>query len=305
LSALTSPESVAIAAAGPEARSKPPRRPASRATVGQGAQKGALYVMLGAAAFIAIFPIFWVLSGSLQTTDEIYRSSRLIPSAPQWSNYVSAWTDGDLNVYLPNSILYTGTAVFGILVVSSMAGYVLARFDFRGKGFIIGLLLAVLIIPAPASFIAQYKLLLTLGLTNSRIGYVLILITAGIPVSTLIMRGFFANQPKDLEEAAALDGASMFATFARVILPLARPGLAAVAVIQGLAAWNEYLMALVLFDDDALMPIQRGLTSFLSSETPQQNILLAATAIGVLPVIVFYMAAQRHIIQGLGSGALK
>jgi raffinose/stachyose/melibiose transport system permease protein len=305
MSALTRPEAQYAPAAGIPDLDSRRRRPGRRAAATRGAQKSAQYVMLGAAAFIALFPIFWLLSGSLQTTDELYRSSRLLPSVPQWSNYVSAWTDGDLRIYLPNSVLYTATAVLGILVVSSMAGYVLARFEFRGKGLVTGLLLAVLIIPAPASFIAQYKLLLTLGLTNSRLGYVLILIAAGIPVSTLIMRGFFANQPKDLEEAAALDGCSAFDTFTRVILPLARPGLVAVAVIQGLAAWNEYLMALVLFDDDNLMPIQRGLTSFLSSETPQQNILLAATAIGVLPVVIFYVAAQRHIVHGIGSGALK
>jgi ABC-type glycerol-3-phosphate transport system permease component len=166
-------------------------------------------------------------------------------------------------------------------------------------------ILAVMIIPAPAMFLAQYKLLISLGLTNSPVGYVLVLITSGIPMSTLIMRSFFAGQQKDLEEAAALDGAGPLTIFARIILPLARPGLAAVAVIQGLAAWNEYLMALVIFDDNALMPVQRGLTAFTSAETPQQQVLLAATAISILPVVVFYLMAQRHIVQGIGAGAIK
>jgi ABC-type glycerol-3-phosphate transport system permease component len=124
-------------------------------------------------------------------------------------------------------------------------------------------------------------------------------------MATLIMRSFFASQPKDLEEAAAIDGASPLKIFARVILPLAKPGLAAVAVIQGLGAWNEYLMALVIFDDNSLMPIQRGLTSFNSADTPQQQILLAATAISIVPVIVFYLLAQKHIVKGIGAGALK
>ncbi|MEI8407722.1 MULTISPECIES: carbohydrate ABC transporter permease [unclassified Kribbella] len=264
-----------------------------------------LYVPLVLAALIALFPIFWLLIGSLQTTRELYRGSELIPREPQWSNYVEAWVDGRLGVYLPNSLLYTACAVAGILIVSSMAGYVLARVEFRGRSVVMSVILAVLIIPAPASFIAQYKLMLSFGLTNSRLGYVLVLITAGIPMATLIMRGFFANLPKDLEEAAAIDGCSAFSAFARVILPLARPGLIAVAVIQGLTVWNEYLLALVLFDDDQLMPVQRGLMNFVSSETPLQNILLAATAISALPVIVFYVAAQRQVVQGISSGALK
>ena len=124
-------------------------------------------------------------------------------------------------------------------------------------------------------------------------------------MSTLIMRSFFISQPRDLEEAAAFDGASKLRIFRSVILPLARPGLAAVAVIQGLYAWNEYLMALVIFDSESLMPIQRGFTAFTSAETPQQQILLAATMISVVPVVIFYLLAQKHIVKGIGAGALK
>jgi raffinose/stachyose/melibiose transport system permease protein len=264
-----------------------------------------LYGLLIIAALIAIFPLLWMLSGSLQSLDELLSGNNFLPGSPQWENYTTAWVQGDLGRYLLNSMVYTLTAVFGILVVSSMAGYALARLEFWGKNLFTFLILAVMIIPAPAMFLAQYRLLIALGLSNSGVGYVLILITSGIPMATLIMRSFFASQPKDLEEAAALDGASSMRIFTNVILPLARPGLAAVAVIQGLGAWNEYLMALVIFDDNKLMPIQRGLTSFDSAETPQQQILLAATAISIVPVIVLYLLAQRHIVKGIGAGALK
>lgn len=264
-----------------------------------------LYGLLAVAAVVALFPVFWLLSGSLQTREQLYAGKTLVPGAPAWQNYVDAWVRGDLGVYLTNSLLYTAVAVAGILVVASLAGYALARLSFAGRGLVTGLLLAVMIIPAPAMFIAQYKLMISLHLTNSRVGYVLVLITAGIPMATLIMRSFFASQPREMEEAASIDGAGPVRTFFSVILPLARPGLAAVGVIQGLQAWNEYLMALVLFDDDRLMPVQRGLTSFVSSETPEQTILLAATVISVVPVVVFYLLAQKQIIAGLGAGAVK
>jgi raffinose/stachyose/melibiose transport system permease protein len=269
------------------------------------ADRVGLYGLLVVAALIALFPLLWMVSGSLQSLDELLAGRSLLPSDPRWDNYVTAWVQGDLGMYLLNSVTYTLAAVAGILVVSSMAGYALARLDFWGKQAFTFMILAVMIIPAPAMFLAQYRLLVSLGLSNSRIGYVLILITSGIPMATLIMRSFFASQPKDLEEAAAIDGASPLKIFARVILPLAKPGLAAVAVIQGLGAWNEYLMALVIFDDNSLMPIQRGLTSFNSADTPQQQILLAATAISIVPVIVFYLLAQKHIVKGIGAGALK
>jgi raffinose/stachyose/melibiose transport system permease protein len=269
------------------------------------ADRVGLYGLLIGAAVFAVFPLLWMLSGSLQTLDKLLSNESFVPADPQWRNYLRAWVEGDLGTYLFNSTLYTLTAVLGILVVSSAAGYALARLEFAGKGIFTFVILAVMIIPAPAMFLAQYRLLISLGLTNSRLGYVLILITSGIPMATLIMRSFFASQPKDLEEAAALDGASPPRIFVSVILPLARPGLAAVAVIQGFAAWNEYLMALVIFDDNSLMPIQRGLTSFVSAETPQQQILLAATTISIVPVIVFYLLAQRHIVKGIGAGAIK
>ncbi|MGY0064285.1 carbohydrate ABC transporter permease [Streptomyces sp. LZ34] len=277
----------------------PPRR------AGRRPEPIALYALLAVGALEALLPILWLLSGSLQTSEQLYRGTDVIPRDPQWSNFASAWNEGGFKEYLPNSILYTASAVLGILVISSMAGYALARIEFPGRGIIVVAILIIMIIPLPASFIAQYKLMITLGLANTRIGYILVLIASGTPISILIMRGFFAGQPRELEEAAALDGASMFKTFWRIILPLAMPGLAAVAVIQAMSVWNEYLMALVLFNDDSLMPVQRGLTKFVSAETPQQQILLAATVISILPIIVFYAFAQRSIIKGVSAGALK
>ncbi|WP_344969328.1 carbohydrate ABC transporter permease [Streptosporangium fragile] len=283
---------------GPAGTAEGPRRAVRLDKVG-------LYGLLGVAALIALFPLLWMLSGSLQSLTELLSNKSLLPADPQWGNYVTAWVQGELGVYLRNSVLYTGSAVIGILLVSSLAGYALARLDFAGKGAFTFVILAVMIIPAPAMFLAQYKLLISLNLTNNPVGYVLILITSGIPMSTLIMRSFFVSQPRALEEAAALDGAGPLRIFWNVILPLARPGLAAVAVIQGLGAWNEYLMALVLFEDNSLMPIQRGLTAFTSAETPQQQILLAATTISIVPVVIFYLMAQRHIVKGIGAGAIK
>jgi raffinose/stachyose/melibiose transport system permease protein len=265
----------------------------------------ALYALLVAGALSALFPILWMISGSMQSLPELLKGDALLPAVPQWQNFATAWVKGNLAVYLTNSIVYTLCAVAGILLVSSLAGYALARLDFKGKGVFTALILAVMIIPAPAMFLAQYKVLLSLDLANTRQGYIFILVTAGIPISTLIMRSFFASQPKDLEEAAALDGASALGTFFRIMLPLAKPGLAAVAVIQAFAVWNEYLMALVIFNDNSLMPVQRGLTSFVSAETPQPQILLAATLISIVPVVIFYLFAQRQIVDGISAGAIK
>jgi raffinose/stachyose/melibiose transport system permease protein len=265
----------------------------------------AFQAMLIVVAFIALFPIVWLLVGSLQTIQELYRGATFWPAVPQFQNYYVAWTKGGFSVYLPNSLFYSTVSVLAILLAASMAGYALARIEFPGRGAVMLLIMAIIIVPLPATFIALYKLLVDIGLANTRTGYILAMVAGGLPISIFILRGFFMRQPKELEDAAILDGCSAFDVYWRVMLPLARPGLAAVAVIEFLRLWNEYLLALVMFNSETLMPVQRGLTKFVSSDTPEQHILLAATAMAVLPVLILYTVAQKSIIQGIMEGAVK
>jgi raffinose/stachyose/melibiose transport system permease protein len=263
------------------------------------------HALLALVAFIALFPIVWMLLGSIQTIQELYRGVTIWPAVPQFQNYYIAWTKGGFSVYLPNSLFYSCVCVLAILFAASMAGYALARVEFPGRGVVMFLIMAIIIVPLPATFIALYKLLVDIGLANTRTGYILALVASGLPISIFILRGFFMRQPKELEDAAILDGCNAFDVFWRVMLPLARPGLAAVAVIEFLRLWNEYLLALVMFNSETLMPVQRGLTKFVSSDTPEQHILLAATAMAVLPVLILYTVAQKSIIQGIMEGAVK
>ena len=297
--ARTNPLAAPIAVAAPRAGAGT----ASRALTLLG--RVGFHAMLAVVAFIALFPIVWMLLGSIQTIQELYRGMTLWPAVPQFQNYYIAWTKGGFSVYLPNSLFYSSVSVVAILLAASMAGYALARIEFPGRGVVMFLIVAIIIVPLPATFIAIYKLLVDIGLANTRTGYLLVLITSGLPISIFILRGFFMRQPKELEDAAILDGCSAFDVYWRVMLPLARPGLAAVAVIEFLRLWNEYLLALVMFNSETLMPVQRGLTKFVSSDTPEQHILLAATAMAVLPVLILYTVAQKSIIQGIMEGAVK
>ena len=291
----------APAQAQPAARPRSRSRPRTLSLVGAVLFNGLMILV----AFIALFPIVWLMTGSLQTIEELYRGMTFWPAVPQFQNYYIAWTKGNFSVYLPNSLFYSTVSVLGILFAASLAGYSLARVEFPGRNIVMLAILAIMIVPLPASFIALYKLLVNLGLANTRTGYIVSLMASGLPISIFILRGFFLRQPKELEDAAILDGCNAFDVFWRVMLPLARPGLAAVAVIQFLHVWNEYLLALVMFNSEALMPVQRGLTKFVSSDTPEQHILLAATAMSVLPVILLYTFAQKSIIQGIMEGAVK
>src|SRR5215207_333099 len=170
----------------------------------------AFHTLLAVVAFITLFPIAWLLLGSLQTIKELYDGVNFLPAVPQFQNYYIAWTKGGFSVYIPNSLFYSTVAVVAILFIASMAGYALARIDFPGRAAIMMLILAIVIVPLPATFVALYKLLVDLGLANTRIGYLLVLVTAGLPISIFILRGFFMRQPKELEDAAILDGCSAF-----------------------------------------------------------------------------------------------
>lgn len=265
----------------------------------------ALYALLIAGALEALVPILWVLSGSLQSAKQLYKGTDPIPHPFEWGNFATAWNEGGFSQYLPNSLLYTAAAVLGILIIASLAGYALARIEFPGRGAVVGFILVIMIIPMPASFIAQYKLLITLGLANTRIGYILVLIAAWTadlhPDHARVLRQPAQGAGGGRRHRRRLPARHLLADHP----PLAKPGLIAVAVIQAMGVWNEYLMGLVLFNDSSLMPVQRGLTNFVSADSPQQQILLAASVIAVLPIVIFYAIAQRHIISGLSAGALK
>lgn len=264
-----------------------------------------LYTLLIIVAIVCLTPIALLFTGSVQTAQELYRGTVLLPTSPVWGNFATVWVDSAFYVYFLNSVLYSTIAVGVTLLFSSMAAFAFARLQFRGKNVMLLLVLTILIVPASASFIPLYAVLVQLDLTNTRIGYLLPVISAALPLSTFILQRFFALVPKEIEEAAVLDGASLPQVYSQVMLPLVRPGLAAVAVLTLVSTWNEFLLALVVFRDQELMPVQQGLVQFNSTERPEQELMLAAAAIAIFPVLVAYIVAQKAIIRGVMAGAVR
>ncbi len=273
--------------------------------LGRVMSRAGLYTLLIVVALLCLAPIALLYSGALQSARELYRGTVLIPTAPKWENFQRVWIDSKFYVYFLNSILYSTIAVAATLLFSSMAAFAFARLQFRGKNVLLLLVVTILIVPASASFIPLYAVLVQLQLTNTRIGYLLPVISAALPLSIFILQRFFAIIPKEIEEAAVLDGASLLQLYSQIMLPLVRPGLAAVAVLTLVSSWNEFLLALVVFQDQTLMPIQQGLVQFNSTERPEQELMLAAAAIAILPVLVMYVIAQKAIVRGVMAGAVR
>ncbi|MBU0479250.1 carbohydrate ABC transporter permease [bacterium] len=252
-----------------------------------------------------LFPLLWMLSTSLKSQSEVFLNMSLIPSSFKWNNYIIAWKQARFGTYFFNSLIYTTTAVTGVLLFASLAAYAFARFQFRGRNLLFYLFLASMMIPIPGAFIPLYILLIRLQLVDTRIGLILPYINAGLPLAIFILKGFFEGVPRDLEDAARIDGCSRMGIYWRIMLPLATPALATVAIISSLTIWNEYLLALIVVRKEELLPIQVGLWTFQGQHITNYPLLMAGLTIAALPLIIIYMIMQKNIIKGITAGALK
>jgi multiple sugar transport system permease protein/raffinose/stachyose/melibiose transport system permease protein len=256
-------------------------------------------------ALSCIFPVFWMVSSSLKTQEEIFMKMNLFPEKWVWANYVTAWVKADFGMYFLNSAFYTIVGVAGIVFISSLAAYGFARLQMWGKNFFFLLIISSLLIPIPGVFVPLYLLLKSLGLLDSRIGLILCYISGNLAFGVFLLRSFFEELPKEIEEAATIDGASKFGIYWRIALPLARPAIATLVIFNSLSIWNEFLLALVVLQDKAKMPIQRGLMVFQGTHITDYPLLMAGLTIATIPVLVVYLLMQKHIVKGIAAGALK
>lgn len=252
-----------------------------------------------------LFPLVWMLSTSLKTRSEVYTTRSLIPSRWNFENYVKAWVDGNFSVYFFNSVIYTLAIVAGVVIVSTLAAYALARLDFPLKNVVYFAFLIFMMIPIPGSFISLYVLLVKLGIQNTRIGYILPMINSGLAVAIFILKSFFEDIPKELEEAAIIDGCNKLQIYYGIMFPLAMPAISTIIIFNTLSAWNEYILATVNFTNPNLMPIQQGLFVFQGQYFTQYELLMAANVITTLPIILIYLMLQKYIVKGITAGAIK
>ncbi len=252
-----------------------------------------------------LFPLWWAFSSSLKTQQTVFNDLSLFPKDPQWSNYLFAWTKADFSSYFLNSLLYTVIVVIGVVLIASMAAYAFSRLNFWGKNFLFLLLISTMMIPIPGSFIALYVLLNKLHLVDTRLGYILPQINGGLALGIFLLKTFFDDLPKEIEDSAAIDGCGRFRTYWYIALPLARPAIAVLAIFNILAVWNEYLLAMLVLSSKSLMPLQRGLMVFQGAHITQYPLLMAGIVITVLPVLAVYLMLQKHIIKGITAGAVK
>ncbi len=263
-----------------------------------------IHIFLMSVTLTCLFPIFWMVRCAFMTNATVFTDQSLIPAHLNFGNFAIAWTKGNFGVYLFNSIIYTVSVVVGIVLVSSLAAYSFSRLNFPGKNIIFYFFVAAMMIPLPGSFVALFALMNKLGLINTRFGYILCMINVGLSMSILLLKTFFDKMPKDLEDAARIDGCSKLGIWWNVALPLARPAIAVIVIFNSLNVWNEYILATLLLGDTKLMPLQRGLMVFQGANSVDYPVLMAGLTMAAVPIVVVYLAMQKHIVKGLSSGAV-
>lgn len=263
-----------------------------------------IHLFLISVAVTCLYPLLWMISSSFKTQEMIFTDISLIPREFHFENYVNALREGGFGRSFLNSVFYTTSVVFGIVVISSMAAYAFARFRFPGKNLMFFTFMAAMMIPIPGSFVALYVLLNKLHLRNTPIGYILCMINVGLSTSIFLLKTFFDKMPKELEDAARIDGCSKLGIWWHVALPLAKPVLAVVVVFNALNVWNEYILALIIFDSPQYMPLQVTLQKFMGEFVTNYPLLMVGLTITALPIILVYLLMQKYIVKSVISGAV-
>ncbi len=264
------------------------------------------YALLALFVVFALFPLYWLVKVSITPNDLLYSEGvRLWPSHTTFAHYVSVLRHTAFPLFFRNSVIVAGATSVTSTLIATAAGYCFSRFSFTGKFLIVGVLMVTQMFPLVMIVAPIFRLLSPLGLTNSLTGLVIVYTAFNVPFATFLMQSFFDAVPRDLEEAAMIDGASRFRAFRSIIVPLTLPGLAATLGFVFTAAWSELLFALMLNSSSDASTFPVGLLAFVSKFSVDFGQMMAAGVLALLPVCAFFLLIQRHLVQGLTAGAVK
>lgn len=288
--------SVAIQAIGPRGR----RRPASGVRWGS----PGVYLLAVILITICITPLLYIIVGGFRTNSQITNDPSGWPAPWKIANYVDVLGSSEFWTAMVNSTIAAVGTTLGAVLLGVMASYVIARYDFGGKGLMYSVFAAGLMFPITVAITPLYLLIRNLGLVNSLAGIILPQIAFALPVTIIILVPFLRAIPKELEEAASIDGASRLGFFWRMVIPLSLPGVITVGILAFIGSWNGYMLPLFILNDQSLFTLPLGVQNFSSQYSVDTARVLAYTSLSMLPALIFFSMFERRIVGGL-SGAVK
>ena len=276
-------------------------------TGGDKAVEATSHVLLAVWTIIVIVPFLWVVLSSFKTTKEILASPLSLPAHWQFDNYAHAWTDAGIRQFFLNTVIVVSVALVLVMLLGAMCAYVLARFTFPGSRAIYYLMLAGLTFPIFLAIVPLFFILKNIGLINTLPGLIMVYVAFALPFTVFFLYAFFRTLPDDVYEAALIDGAGEWKTFFRIMLPMARPGIAAVAIFNFLGLWNQFLLPVALNTDQSKYVLTQGMASFASQAgyAVDFGALFAAVVITVVPVLIVYVIFQRRLEGSVSRGTFR
>jgi len=282
------------------------KRPDDRVRTGkQYPSKILYYVLMIVLSCFFFYPMIWLVLSSFRTNREIFTTPFGLPNTIAWQNWADAWNVGNMSIYAKNSVIVTSITIVGILLFASLAAFAFSKLKFTGSKALMLMFVFGLFMPLQSFFIAQSYIFERLHLKDSYMGLILPYIGIGLPLAIFLLKAYLDSVPKELMEAARIDGCSNFVLFAKIIFPLLIPSMATVGIFSALNTWNELLLAMLYIQNDELKTIPVGLLAFSSRYTTDYKLLFSALSIITIPMIVLYVFFHRYIVAGLTEGALK
>jgi raffinose/stachyose/melibiose transport system permease protein len=263
------------------------------------------YVVAGGVAIIVLIPLLAAVINGFKSNAELMAHPFGLPQTWQWDNYTSVLQSAPFWRQLLNSTLVMTATAIGVLVLASMPAFVFSRLTFRGRDLLFNFFTLGLLFPIAVAILPLYITLRQMSLVDSLWGIILPQIAFGLPGNILILRGFFATVPRELDEAAAIDGCSPAGFFVRVLLPLMRPALASVVVLTMVGSWNNFFLPLLVLNSETLYTLPLGIMQFQGQFGTDWSRVLAFVSLALVPTIIFYLLAERQIVAGLTAGAIK
>lgn len=268
-----------------------------------------LYAFLIFWAVVEIFPLLFMFMQSIKTNAEIMGHIWDLPTALRVENFATAWAGGQAGVpigrYFLNSIIVTSGTLALLTLTGSLAGYALARFDFPGEALMRRSLLWALALPTHATLIPVFHMMSSLGLRNNNLGLILLYTAFWLPFMITVIRSYFISFPRELEEAALLDGCSELGAFFRIVLPISRGALASLSIVNVVGIWSELLFAFILMNKQDTRTLAAGLLAFRGQYSVEWSTTFAAFTIATLPTLLFFLVFQRQITKGMTMGAIR
>lgn len=269
----------------------------------------AVTIFLMGVTLLIVIPFLWMLVMSFRTTGQILQNPYGLPDALNFDNYIQLLFNPNIAFYryFANSGVVTGGALLLTLVLSTLGGYGFgrSRYDFRFRGWLFGLLLFALMLPPQIMYIPQFQMMTRYGLLNTHWALILLNTASQLPVSTYLMATYFQSLPEELEEAARIDGATDFRAFFQVMLPLARPAIATVILVNFLQFWNELLLAVTMVTRPDMRTLPAAMMLFVGENSADYAMAASSLVAAMLPVLILYLFLSDKFIKGLTAGALK